>query len=59
MQFTGSSDDVLTRFLNDTMYGTMIGLGQTLETFDELGQISRILGLHGNTHERRDRDFMT
>jgi hypothetical protein len=58
MQFTGSSDDVLTTFLNDTMY-YRIGLGQTLETFDELGQISRILGLHGNTHDGRDRDFMT
>jgi len=52
VQFTSTSYDVLTRLLNDTL-DHRIRLGQTLQTFYKLGQVSWVLGLHGNPHNRR------
>jgi len=43
---------VLARLLNDTL-DHRIRLGQTLQTFYQLGQVSRVLGLHSNPHNRR------
>jgi len=51
MQFTGTSNDVLTRLIERALYHR-IGLGQTLQTFYELGEIVGVLGLDGNTHDR-------
>merc|ERR1712130_787722 len=52
VKFTGTGDNVLTRFLGDTLYAR-IGLGKTTETFDKLRQLRRVLGLDGNTHDGR------
>ena len=53
VQLSGTGDDVLTRLLNDTLYHG-IGLGQPLETLDQLGQVGGVLGLDGHTHDGRD-----
>lgn len=51
VQFTGTSDNVLTRFVEGTL-DHRIGLGETLKTFHQLGEIVGVLGLDGNTHDR-------
>merc|ERR1719454_2738869 len=56
VKLTNSSDDVLSRLLNHALHHG-IGLGQTLQTFDQLGQISRILGLDSNPDNRGDREL--
>lgn len=53
MKFTSASDDVFARLFNDTL-DHRIGFGQALKTFDQLGKVSRVLGLDGNAHDRRD-----
>lgn len=52
MELSGTSDDVLSRLLVDTLYHR-VGLGQTLKTFDQLGQVSGVLRLDSDTHDRR------
>lgn len=52
MQLSGTSDDVLAGLLVDTLHHR-VGLGETLQTFHQLGQISRVLGLYSHTHDRR------
>merc|ERR1719454_619476 len=56
MKLTSSSNDVLSRLLNHALHHG-IGLGQTLQTFDQLGQISRVLGLDSNPDNRGDREL--
>jgi len=51
VQFTSTSNDVLTGLVEGTLYHR-IGLGETLKTFDQLGEIVGVLGLDGNTHDR-------
>merc|ERR1719430_209361 len=53
MQLSGSSNDVLSRLLNDTLHHG-VGLGKPLQPLHQLGKISRVLGLHGNSHNGGD-----
>lgn len=53
VQLTGTGDNVLTG-LGDVGQDTRIGLGQTLETFDQLGQIVGVLDLDGALHNGGD-----
>lgn len=46
MQLTGTSDDVLTRLVGEGQ-DTGVGLGETLETLDKLGEILGVLDLDG------------
>lgn len=52
VQLTGSGDNVLTRLIEGTL-NHRIRLGKTLKTFDQLGEIVGVLGLDGDTHDRR------
>ena len=52
MEFTSSGNDVLAGLFNHTLDHRII-LRETLETLDELGEISGVLGLHGHAHDRR------
>jgi hypothetical protein len=52
MQLTSSSNDVLSRFVEGTLYHR-IGLGKTLKSFYELGEIVGVFGFYGNTDDRR------
>jgi len=56
VKLTSTSNDVLTRLL-DVALAERIRLGETLETLDQLGQISRVLGLDSHTHDRADREL--
>ena len=51
MELTSTSNDVLTR-LRCVSQDTRVGLGETLETFDELGKILGVLDLNGPPHDR-------
>src|SRR6267154_1866598 len=51
VQLTGTSDNVLTGLSNPSL-DTGVRLRQTLETFDELGQISSVLDLDSDPHNR-------
>lgn len=53
VQFTGTGDDVLTR-LGDVSQDTRVGLGETLETFDQLGQVLGIPDLDGTLDDGGD-----
>lgn len=56
VEFSGTGDNVLTRFFGDDLdHG--IGLGESLETFDELGQIGGVLALDGDSDDGRDREL--
>lgn len=56
VEFSGTGDDVLTGFFRDDLdHG--IGLGESLETFDELGQIGGVLALDGDSDDGRDREL--
>jgi len=52
MELTSTSDDVLTR-LGHVGKAKGIRLGQTLETFDELGEIVGVLDLDGDLGGKR------
>ena len=51
MEFTSSGNDVLAGLFNHTL-DHRIRLGETLETLDELGEISGVLRLDGHAHDR-------
>lgn len=53
VQLTSTSNDVLTR-LGDESQDTRVRLGQTLETFDQLGQILGVLDLDGTLDDGGD-----
>lgn len=53
VQFTGTGNDVLTRLV-DHGEDARVRLGQTLETFDEFGQIVGVLDLDGALHDGGD-----
>ncbi|VUC22096.1 unnamed protein product [Clonostachys rosea] len=53
MQLTGTSNDVLTG-LRGVGKDARVGLGETLEAFDKLGQILGVLDLDGALHDRGD-----
>jgi hypothetical protein len=53
VEFTGTGDDVLTGFF-DGADDEGIGLGEALETFDELGEIGGVLGFDGDTDDGGD-----
>jgi len=53
VELTSTSDDVFTRLV-DPCLDAGVGLGQALETFDELGEIGRVLDLDGDLNDRRD-----
>ena len=53
MEFTSTSNDVFTGFF-DGADDEGIGLGEALETFDELGEISGVLGFDGDTDDGGD-----
>lgn len=53
VKLTSTGDNVLTGLLNGALdHG--VGFGETLKTFDELGQVGRVLGLDGNAHDGGD-----
>lgn len=56
VKFTGTGNDVLTRLVDGDL-DTRVGLGETLKTFDKLGQIVGVLDLDGTTHDRGDREL--
>ena len=47
MEFTSTSDDVFTG-LGDPGLDTWVRLGETFETFNELGEIGGVLDLDGD-----------
>ncbi len=49
MRLNGAGDDVFTGLLDGAL-DQRITLGQTLETFDELGQVTGVLDVDSNTH---------
>jgi len=51
VELTGTSNDVLTR-VGDVSQNARIRLGQTLETFDQLGEILGVLDFDGTLHDR-------
>ena len=53
VEFSSSGDDVLSGLFEDTL-DHRVGLGKTLESFDELWKISWVLGLNGDTHDWGD-----
>jgi hypothetical protein len=53
MEFTSTSDDVFTGFF-DVALDARVGLGESLETFDELRELRGVLGLDSNTHDGGD-----
>merc|ERR550539_826507 len=53
MELSGASNDVLSRLLNDALHHG-IGLGETLQSLHQLGEISRVLGLHSDSDDRGD-----
>jgi hypothetical protein len=53
VELTGTSNDVLTR-VGDVGEDAGVGLGETLETFDELGQILGVLDLDGTLDDGGD-----
>jgi hypothetical protein len=53
VQLTGTGNDVLTG-LGDESQDTGVGLGETLETLDKLGQILSVLDLNGALHNGGD-----
>ena len=50
MEFTSSGNDVLAGLFGEAE-NHRIRLGETLETFDELGELLGILGLDGDAHD--------
>ena len=56
VEFTASGNDVFTAFVV-LAQDEGIGLGQFLKTFDELGQISGVLGLDSHSHDGGDGVF--
>ena len=56
MEFSGTGDNVLAGLFRDDLdHG--IGLGESLETFDELGEIGGVLALDGDSDDGRDREL--
>merc|ERR550534_3468092 len=53
MKFTGSSDDMFTRLFNDALYHR-VRLGQSLQTFNKLREIGRVLGFNSDSDNRGD-----
>eukprot|EP00298_Acanthocystis_sp_HF-20_P006999 c16715_g1_i1.p2 GENE.c16715_g1_i1~~c16715_g1_i1.p2 ORF type:complete len:284 (-),score=-98.59 c16715_g1_i1:362-1213(-) len=51
MKFTSTGNNVLARVFS-VAQNKRVRLGQTLHAFDQLGQISSVLRLDGNTHDR-------
>lgn len=48
VQLSRSSDDVLPGLLDDALHHG-VRLGQALQSLHQLGQVSGVLGLHGNS----------
>ena len=53
VKLTGAGNDVLTGLFDNTL-DHRIGLGQSLQAFDQFWQIGGVLSLDGDTHDRRD-----
>jgi hypothetical protein len=56
MEFTSTGNNVFTRLVGEGK-NTGIGLGETLETFDKLGQIVGVLDIDSALDDRRDREL--
>jgi hypothetical protein len=54
VELTSTSDDVLASLLVGDNLDERVGLGETLETLDELGEIGRVLDLNGDAHDGGD-----
>jgi len=52
VELTGTGNDVLTRLLDGAL-NERIRARETLKTFDKLGEIGGVLGLNGDTNDRR------
>merc|ERR1711988_1768074 len=53
MKLSSSSNDVLSGLLNDTLHHG-VGLGESLQSLHQLGEVSGVLGLHSNSHHGGD-----
>ena len=53
VKFSGSSNNMFSRLLSNDLYHR-IRFGQSLQSFNQLGKISRILGFNCNSNDRRD-----
>jgi len=58
VKLTSSRNDVLSGLFEDALHHG-IGLGETLETFDEFRQIGRVLSLDGKRTTGETENFMT
>jgi len=56
MEFSSSGNNVLSRFLNGALH-KRIRLGESLESFDQLGQIGGVLGFDGDSDDRGHREL--
>ena len=56
VEFTSTSNDMFTGLI-DPGLDTRVGLGETLETFDELGEIRGVLNLNSDLDDGRDGEF--
>mmetsp|Transcript_23615 Transcript_23615/g.58334 ORF Transcript_23615/g.58334 Transcript_23615/m.58334 type:complete len:504 (-) Transcript_23615:10-1521(-) len=54
VELAAASDDVLARLLDRALH-ERVRLGQALQALDQLGKVVRVLGLHGDAHDGRDR----
>merc|ERR1719464_540316 len=53
MELSGASNDVLSRLLNDALHHG-VGLGESLQSLHQLGEISRVLWLHSDSDDGGD-----
>ena len=56
VQFTGTGNDHLSS-VRGVRLDTRVRLGQSLQTFDQLGQVRGVLALDGDLDDRRDREL--
>ena len=56
VELTSTSDNVLTGLGNPGL-DTGVGLGETLKTFDKLGEIRSVLDFDGDLDDRGDREL--
>jgi hypothetical protein len=56
-EFSRRGDNVFTGFI-DVAQNHGVRLSKTLHTLNELGKVSRVLGLDGTTHDGETENFM-
>merc|ERR1712038_335445 len=56
VELSSASNDVLSRLLDDALHHG-VRLGQSLKSLHELGEVSRVLGLHSHSHHGGHREL--